>query len=97
VADFIVSKKAFDDLLQIGRYTEREWGKSQRNAYLKQLDKSFYALATMPLIGTSCEEVRKGYRKYAMGNHLVFYRQANVVTIEIVRVLHGSMDVEQHF
>jgi toxin ParE1/3/4 len=97
VADFIVSKKAFDDLLQIGRYTEREWGKSQRNAYLKQLDKSFYALATMPLIGTSCEEVRKGYRKYAVGKHLVFYRQANVVTIEIVRVLHGSMDVEQHF
>lgn len=97
MAKFIVSKRAFDDLLQIGRYTQKEWGKSQRNAYLKQLDKSFQALATTPLIGASCEEIRQGYRKYAVGKHLVFYRQAANATIEIVRVLHGSMDVEQHF
>ncbi len=97
MADFIVSKKAFDDLLQIGSYTEKGWGKSQRNAYLKQLDKSFHALATTPLIGTSCDEVREGYRKYGVGKHIVFYRRANTTTIEIVRVLHGSMDIEQHF
>jgi plasmid stabilization system protein ParE len=38
---FRITPRAQDDLKNIGRYTERQWGKRQRNTYLKALEKRF--------------------------------------------------------
>ena len=40
-----VSQVAFDDLVNIGRYTENEWGISQRNTYLDDIERHFEMLA----------------------------------------------------
>jgi len=32
--NFKITPRARDDLKKIGRYTQRQWGKSQRNTYL---------------------------------------------------------------
>ena len=90
---FVLTRKAKEDLRSIARYTERTWGRAQRNHYLQLLDNSFHAIAENPRTGTDCNDIREGYRKYPAGKHLVFYRQLNGV-IEIVRVLHERMDVE---
>jgi len=42
----------------------------------------------------SCDEIRPGYRKFPRGSHVIFYRSATDCMIEIVRVLHRSMDIE---
>lgn len=92
---FTLTKKAKADMLSIGRYTMQKWGKVQRNKYLKQLDTAFFELAKTPEIGRKCNDIRNGYYRYGIGKHLIFYHRTNN-DIEIVRILHGSMDIEQH-
>lgn len=91
---FTLTNKAIADLKDIGRYTQKHWGREQRNLYLRMLDASFQQLAGNPLAGKDCSEIRAGYRKCYAGSHVIFYRQLSDDTIEIVRVLHGRMDCE---
>ena len=53
------------------------------------------ALAADPKKGRRIDDIRPGYRKQAAGSHFIFYRLARP-GIEIVRILHQSMDVEAH-
>lgn len=96
MGSFILKQKARDDLLAIGRYTRKEWGKAQQIRYLTQLDRAFHALADKSDLGRSCNDIREGYFKYGVGKHVIFYRHAGKGQIEIVRILHGRMDIEQH-
>jgi toxin ParE1/3/4 len=95
VTSFRLTKKAVDDLRSIGRYTQSTWGHEQRNKYLSKLDDAFHVIAKEPYIGIGCDYIRKGYRKYHVGRHLIFYRQTED-HVEIVRILHDRMDVESH-
>ena len=94
---FNVSKSAYSDLLSIGRYTEKEWGRKQRNSYLKQIDTCFKQIARNPKLGTSCDYIKTGYRKFPQGSHVVFYRENSEGLVEIVRILHKNMDVFSKF
>jgi len=94
---FKVTRKAQADLIQIGRYTTKEWGVTQRNTYLKELDNSFLQIARNPELGVTCDYIAKGYRKFPQGSHLVFYKLDDESVIEIIRVLHKSMDVVTKF
>ncbi|MFG1491088.1 type II toxin-antitoxin system RelE/ParE family toxin [Oceanospirillum sp. HFRX-1_2] len=42
---FMLTVAAKTDLREIALFTQRRWGKEQRNAYLKQFDDSFWLLA----------------------------------------------------
>ncbi|SFF03950.1 toxin ParE1/3/4 [Nitrosomonas sp. Nm166] len=84
-----------EDLLSIGRYTRKQWGRAQQIRYLTQLDSAFHDLADQPDIGRACDDIREGYFKYGVGKHVIFYRQTKGL-IEIIRILHGRMDIEQH-
>ena len=90
---FLLTEKALEDLKSIGRYTQKTWGREQRNKYLSKLDESFHILSKQPQLGTARDDIRKGYRVYHVGRHLIFYRQKST-DIEIIRILHDSMDVE---
>jgi toxin ParE1/3/4 len=96
MAGFELTNKAKSDLKEIAIYTQNTWGKRQRNSYLTLLDQSFYALAEDHLKGRDCGEIRSGYRKHRVGKHIIFYREINVGLIEIVRILHERMDIENH-
>jgi toxin ParE1/3/4 len=91
---FTLTNMAKADLKEIGHYTLQKWGREQRNHYLSILDACFYQLASNPLKGKDCSEIRYGYRKFNAGSHVIFYHQTLSDTIEIVRVLHGRMDIE---
>lgn len=83
-------------MLAIGRYTRKQWGKTQQISYLTQLDSAFHDLADKSDLGRACDDIRAGYFKYGVGKHVIFYRHAGKGQIEIVRILHGRMDIEQH-
>lgn len=93
---FRLTELAKQDLRSIGRYTQQTWGREQRNIYLSKLDASFHLLAHSPTLGRACDDIRDGYRKYHIGRHLIFYREADE-GIVIIRILHDRMDVEAHF
>ena len=94
---FALTRKAKADLYAIAIFTEEHWGKEQRNLYLKQFDEVFHLLAASPLTGKDCDYIKSGYRKFPQGSHIVFYRQGQNSVIEIIRILHKSMDVESKF
>jgi toxin ParE1/3/4 len=96
MGSFTLTQKARDDMLSIGRYTRKQWGKVQQARYLSQLDAAFHDLADNPEIGRVCDDIRVGYYKFGVGKHLIYYRNKEKDQIEIVRILHGRMDIEQH-
>ena len=91
---FTLTNMAKADLKEIATFTQNRWGREQRNLYLQMLDVSFQQLADNPLKGKDCSDIRIGYRKLNTGSHVIFYRQTRADMIEIVRILHGHMDIE---
>ena len=45
-------------------------------------------------MGRTCDEIKTGYFKFPTGSHVIYYRSKTEKQIEIVRILHESMDVE---
>ncbi len=97
MATFTLTEKAKSDLKDIARFTQKRWGRDQRNKYLKDLDACFFRLADNPSLGRECSEVRAGYHKFPTGSHVIYYRSVPKSRVEIVRILHESMDVEIQF
>ena len=94
---FELTNKAKADLRGIAVFMEERWGKEQRNLYIRQFDDAFCMLADAPLAGKVCDYIRSGYRKFPQGSHIIYYKVSSKQTIEIVRILHKSMDVESKF
>jgi len=91
-----ITPKARTDLGDISRYTDKKWGRQQRFYYLKQLKDRFSYLADNPQMGRIREEIIGFPYSYHQGRHVIFYR-ATAEGIEILRVLHDSMDFPRHF
>jgi toxin ParE1/3/4 len=91
---FQLSKEAKNDLRSIAAFTENRWGRAQRNFYIKQLDEAFLMLAQSPDLGISCDFIRKGYKKFPQGSHIIFYKHSTSANILVVRILHKSMDYD---
>ena len=90
-----ITPRARQDLKAIWMYTLERWGEPQADLYLRQLDAGIRSLLDFTNLGESCEHVRAGYRRLLVNRHLVFYRYVES-HIEVVRVLHQSMDVPHH-
>ena len=91
----VFSPRAKADLEDIWDYTAKRWGIAQAEAYLRQLATAIEAVAAAPRIARSIASVRPGYWKFPAGSHVVFFR-LTAEGIDVVRVLHGRMDVERH-
>lgn len=93
---FRITPRAYEDLKNIARYTLREWGAVQRDAYLRALDARFAWLAEQPRSGRHRSDIRDGYYCFPQGRHLVFYliRDGG---IDIIGVPHQHMDVVNYF
>ena len=94
---FDLTRSARADLKSIARHTQERWGVRQRNAYLKEVDQVFRALAKNPSMGRACDDIREGYRKFPHGSHVVYYRMVGEEELLIVRILHMTMDVDSGF
>jgi toxin ParE1/3/4 len=95
MAAFRFSRRAEADLLGIGRYTLRKWGKAQTSRYLSELEASCQTLAENPALGRACDDIRPGLRRLEHGKHVIFYRQ-EPAGILVSRILHQSMLPGRH-
>lgn len=91
-----ITPRAFEDIKNIGRYTLRQWGRSQRDIYLRGLDARFTWLAENPQAGRRRDEIALGYRSFAHEAHIVFYLISDDA-IDIIGVPHQAMDIPSHF
>jgi toxin ParE1/3/4 len=92
---FVLTPRAQTDLDEIWDYTVDRWGFDQAETYTRQLWKDIAILADRPSLGRECPEVRRGYRMYPSGSHVLFYRQTTD-GIDVTRILHERMDYTRH-
>lgn len=97
LATFQLTVRAKEDLKNIAYYTQEIWGLEQRNLYLRQIDDVFHKITKSPEKGRACDNIRQGYYRRGIGKHIIFYRQMNKKEIQIVRILHESMDMPNYF
>ncbi|UBF28843.1 type II toxin-antitoxin system RelE/ParE family toxin [Kovacikia minuta CCNUW1] len=93
-----LTAQARKDFKQILNFTRKTWGIDQRDRYKALLDAALQAIASNPEVGKRRDEVRFGYYSYHVGSrgrHYIFYCLFED-RIEVVRILHDSMDLEQH-
>lgn len=93
---FQITPRARADLISIGRYTQKNWGTSQRNAYLKSLDARFAWLADNPHLGKHRPEIDARYYSFREGSHMIFY-MIEKDYIAIIGLPHVRMDIDQFF
>jgi len=97
MADYILSKKAQDDLRKIWYYTVETWSEKQADIYFHDLIQSLNLIAIDPnAVERSYEEVREGYRGFRSGRHILFYRILKNGKARIIRILHERMDFGRH-
>lgn len=94
---YILSPRARSDLDAIWDYTERTWSADQAERYLRDIHLACEALASGRKQGRTAEDIRPGYRKLAVGAHFLFYKTTPDGIIDIIRILHQSMDIPVHF
>lgn len=82
---------AQQDLSSIWDFTEERWDISQAERYIREIQAAVERVAEDPARGSVREEIREGYRSYAVGSHVLFYLQ-RASHIEVVRILHQRMD-----
>lgn len=66
------------------------------NKVVSQIIKNFPRLLSFPKIGKERNELFLGLRSFPSGKYLILYQETDF-GIEIVRVVHGSRDIEQVF
>lgn len=89
-----ISVKANEDIETIWLYTFENWGQEQADRYYNLiLDEIEYIAANFES-GKSMEFLRKGYRASKVKSHIIFYRKNKKNSVEIIRVLHQKMDIE---
>lgn len=93
MAEVTIRPRAERDLEEIWRYTERRWSRAQALIYLGAIRSAFAALAANEALGRSADTVRPGYFRHRVQSHIIFFKRA-AYGVEIVRVLHQSMDIE---
>jgi toxin ParE1/3/4 len=92
---YSLSPRAESDLEEIWDFTVRTWGEEQAEDYIRLLVRAIETVAESPRRGRPCNEVRRGYRRYLAGSHIIFFRKVKT-GIDVIRILHGAMDFERH-
>ena len=90
-----LSKQADRDLMDIYKYSFREFGEAQAERYYSSLWECFEFLAGHPHIGRLRLEFQPPARSHHHQKHVIFYDLAED-DILIIRILHERMDFERH-
>ncbi len=95
--NYKISVKATEDIENIWLYTFENWSKEQADRYVNLIFDEIEYLAKNPQSGKDFGHIRKSYRRSKVKSHLIFYKAIEKQkVIEIIRVLHERMEIENH-
>lgn len=95
MSSYRLTPAAQRDLSSIWDYTRERWGEHQAETYLLEIRSTIERVAARPDRGRPVDEIRTGYRRYAIGSHLIFFVD-NGDGIDVIRILHQRMDPARH-
>ncbi len=96
MAKYYLTNKAVEDLNDIWDYTTNVWSENQAEIYYTLLINTCTELAIKPDQGKSYEVITNNILGYKAGQHVIFYRKISEKEIEVIRILHGMMDLKNH-
>lgn len=88
------SSKAEQDINSIWLYTVDRWSMEQADRYHHILIAGVQHLTENPELGRIYSNRDGTFKFFQIMSHLIFYRETSSTEIEIVRILHKSMDIE---
>jgi toxin ParE1/3/4 len=94
IQQYRISEKAIEDLEKIWIYTFKKWSKEQADRYHKLIIDEIEFIANNFNLIQEIDYIRIGYRMSKVKSHLVFCKASDDGTIDIVRILHQKMDIE---
>jgi toxin ParE1/3/4 len=91
---FKISKEAASDLENIWLYTCDNWSIDQADRYFNLIMDEIEYLTNNPHSAKDYGHIRAGYFRSKVKSHYIFFKiNAIENAIEIIRVLHQSMDI----
>jgi toxin ParE1/3/4 len=94
VSGFRLTPAAQRDLSSIWDFTEKHWDIRQAEKYIREIRHAIERVAADPDRGRSRDEIRVGYRSYAVGSHAVF-STVRAGGVDVIRILHHRMDLSR--
>jgi toxin ParE1/3/4 len=93
-SSYKLTNKAVDDLTTIWKYTIEKWSEQQADKYYSSLLDSCQAIANNPELGKNYFGIAPDLFGLKTNRHIIFYRKLIDKPIEITRILHERMDLE---
>lgn len=94
MAKYKFTNKAVYDLAQIWNYTFINWSEDQADRYYQMLLDNCREVANNPESGKNYSGISENLFGFKAGRHIIFYRTIEDNEVEIIRILHEQMDIE---
>ncbi len=91
---YLISEKANQDIEKIWLYTFENWSLEQADRYYNLIIDEIEFISENFESGKSVDYIKKGYRASIVNSHIIFYKKSRKNIVEIIRVLHQRMDIE---
>ena len=94
MSEYFINEKALEDINNIWIYTAENWSVEQADRYYNLIyDEIEYIVRNFEM-ARDFGKIRKSYKYSKVKSHLIFFKKDITNEIEIVRVLHERMDIE---
>ena len=92
--EFRISGKALEDLENIWLYSYRKWSIEQADKYHRLIIDEIEFIVSHYELSRNADYIRDGYKVAKVKSHLIYFKKSNDDIIEIIRILHQKMDIE---
>lgn len=96
MSQYRLRPRADRDLADIWRYTATRWDAAQADQYVVTILGAIQALARDSGAAHALPRIWPGYKRAFVGSHAIYFRVQGNSDIEIIRILHQSMDADRH-
>jgi toxin ParE1/3/4 len=94
MSTYTLTHKAVADLSEIWNYTFETWSEQQADIYYRLIIQTCSEVANNPKLGKYYHEIYPNLLGKKASKHIIFYLIQEDKSIEVVRVLHESMDLK---
>jgi toxin ParE1/3/4 len=83
------------DIRLIWDYSAKTWGRRKANEYVRLLFGSLDIVDVNPGLARPAQVGEPGLRRFVAGSHVIYFH-IEAEMIDVIRILHGSMDPRLH-
>jgi toxin ParE1/3/4 len=94
MSNYIISAKALEDINSIWIYTAENWSIEQADRYYNLIIDEIEYIAQHFEMARDFGSIRKAYRFSKVKSHIIFFKKNKNNEIEVIRVLHEKMNIE---